>query len=310
MTKNKAYFYLTLVFFFWGTMFAVQKVLLAQGFPPLMIASARYIIAWPSLIWLTRHLPHPKIEKGDRKYFFWAGACGYFTSVFLGLVAVEYVGASLASLLASLSPVFVSTIAVFVLKEPVTRVKVLCLVLAAGGAIIVAGGVEVGRGFGVVIALSAQVFWGLSTAFVKKLSDRYDAMIITRYGLTYALLFNGPAFVISFWQMGPVNFSWSSIPLFLYVGIACTTVTLTLWNKSLSVLDASVCSLFAPLQPIFATTLGVFLLDESVGISFAVGAVLILSNVVINAMTSSGKIKDKIWFSHKKELASGEETTV
>jgi len=298
--KQKAYVFLICTYFLWSTMFVAQKYLLDLEMSPFLIASVRFIIASVTLLPFTRHLPKPKIEKGDAKYFFFAGVLGYFGSPMLDLLALPYVGAALGSLIASLSPVIISILAVFVLKESVTRMKLICLLLGLIGVFISVGGIDSGKWIGALLLIGSHLCWGFSSCFIRKLSDRYHPLIITQYALFFSLIFNVPAFGVSVAMGGVTQIDLKSILLLLYLGFCCATVALMLWNKSLSMLEASVCSLFAPLQPVFAAILGVLLLHETVDLSFFIAAVLIIGNIVLVALTGSGKIKDVPLFGGKK----------
>lgn len=302
--KHRAYVYLICTYFLWSTMFVAQKYLLDLEMSPFLIASVRFIIAAVTLLPFTRHLPKPKIEKGDAKYFFFAGALGYFGSPMLDLLALPFVGAALGSLIASLSPVIISILAIFVLKEKMTRMKLVCLLLGLIGVCISVGGVDSGKWIGALLLIGSHICWGLSSCFIRKLSSRYHPMIITQYALFFALIFNVPGFGISVAMGGVTQIDLKSIFLLLYLGFCCATVALMLWNKSLSMLEASICSLFAPLQPVFAAILGVVLLSEVVGLPFFIAAVLIIGNILLVALVGSGKIKDAPLFTRKKDAVS------
>ena len=64
--------------------------------------------------------------------------------------------------------------------------------------------------------------------------------------------------------------------------VICTGVAYTLWNKSLSVLDASVCSAFYPIQPAVSALLGILLLGETLSINFLAGSALIVCGVLVS----------------------------
>ena len=70
----------------------------------------------------------------------------------------------------------------------------------------------------------------------------------------------------------------------LYMGIFTTGVAQYLWGKSLAVLDAGVCSMFYPLQPVFSVILGRLFLSEPLRPNFFIGAGIIALTVVINCL--------------------------
>ena len=72
----------------------------------------------------------------------------------------------------------------------------------------------------------------------------------------------------------------------LYMGIICTGVGYSLWNKSLSILDAGVCSSFYPVQPAVSTLLGILLLGETLTVHFLLGSALIVCGVLLGLSSS------------------------
>jgi drug/metabolite transporter (DMT)-like permease len=54
------------------------------------------------------------------------------------------------------------------------------------------------------------------------------------------------------------------------------------WAKCLSMLPASTCSLFYPLQAVFAAILGALILGEQFTTSFFVGLLLISADIIIS----------------------------
>lgn len=67
----------------------------------------------------------------------------------------------------------------------------------------------------------------------------------------------------------------------LYIGIVTTGIANLLWNKSLTVMDASVCSMFYPLQPMFSALFSVILLGEKIIAELIVGGILIAVGVLV-----------------------------
>lgn len=293
MEKNKAYLYLVGTYFLWGTLHVAQRYLLTTGVTPLTVGFFRYAIALAALFLLTRHIPKPKIARKDWKYIIMIGLFGYFFNVICTLLANSLLSASMSALLGTMSPVVVSIVAVFVLKEPLTRVRTLCLLLAVGGAIVISGGAEsVGQWIGVVFSISAAVFWGFATVFVRKVSVRYDSTVITMYAVACSLVLHTPSMIIGGIVDGGLHLTFGCILVLLYLGVCCTALALILWNRSLSLLEAATCSLFSPLQPVFASIFGVLLLHESLTLGFFIGGGMIVLNVFLNSFASSGKIPD------------------
>ena len=303
MKNNIGYVYLVTVYFAWSTMQVTEKYLL-DSISPFTIAFFRFIITTLALLFLTRKTAKPRIAKGDLKYFLVIGILGYFINIDVNIIGIGYTGASLGSLVGTLSPVFVTIVAALLLKERITKVRVLCLFLAVGGAVIISGGVEEsGQIVGIFYLLLGQLLWAFTAVCVRRLSRRYDAVIISLYGVIISLFFHVPAFIISAAQSSSLHLDVFSGCCLVYLGLVCTTLPILLWNKSLSMLEASTCSLFSPLQPFFATVLGCLILHETINRSFILGAILIFTNVVLNYLSSSKKLAS-ISFGIKRFIAA------
>lgn len=81
-----------------------------------------------------------KIDRADWKYFAGVGVMGYFLTIFLIQLGISLTGASMASLVNSVTPVGVTIFAALHLKEKITPTKVLCLVLALVGTFVITTG--------------------------------------------------------------------------------------------------------------------------------------------------------------------------
>ncbi|MBZ5746555.1 EamA family transporter [Clostridium butyricum] len=58
-------------------------------------------------------------------------------------------------------------------------------------------------------------------------------------------------------------------------------------NKSLSLIQASSCSLFYPLQPMISALLGSLLLGEIINLRFICGALLIIFGIIYSVFSDS-----------------------
>ena len=70
----------------------------------------------------------------------------------------------------------------------------------------------------------------------------------------------------------------------LYLGLVGSALPQYTWTASLSMLPASTCSLFYPLQPAFSAILGALLLDETFKPAFFLGMLLISIDVVLSTL--------------------------
>ncbi|MDO4581706.1 MAG: DMT family transporter [Bacillota bacterium] len=279
---NLAYVCLLLTFFLWGSVYVASKLMM-DSVPIFVIACIRPVIAVLMLGFISRRHLRVAIDRADLKYLFIIGFLGYYATPLLNFVGIKLSGAAMASLINSLNPVMITIVAMLILREKMTRLKLLCLILALGGALIVSSGAgSRGAAVGILFVLASVISWSFASTFLRKLTPKYGAMIITLYGMLISLIFHIPSAAITIISAGGIQISPLNWALLIYLGLFGTAAAHTLWSKSLSLLPASTCSLFYPLQAVFAVILGFFLLDEHIGLSFAFGALLIVADIVLN----------------------------
>jgi drug/metabolite transporter (DMT)-like permease len=282
--KNKAYLYLLITFFAWGSLYVVSKFVLGK-IPIITISFLRYVIAGMILLILLKQRKLKKIEKQDYKYVFSIGFLGYFVAIGAQLLGTKLSNASLASLVNSMNPIVIMLFAIFILKEKLTINKIVCGILAIVGVYIIVGGVD---GSSQILGISVSIFsvflWSYVSVIIRKITQKYDSLQITTYGIIIAAICTMP---FSIWELTvnpDVQFDRSVILSMLYIGGVCTAVAHVLWNKSLSLMEAGACSLFYPLQPMVAIFLGWLFLGESISMNFVLGAILIIGGVLFSIM--------------------------
>ncbi len=292
MTDNRpaagkaAYAYLVAATSIWGSLYVVAKIVLATV-PPFTVLFFRYLVAFAALLSLvklrkgTRRAPLLP-RAGDYRYLFIVGVLGYALSIGFQLVGTKLAGASTASLINSMNPVFITVFALFILGERFTARKGIAVAAAVSGAALILGGAkEGGSAAGIAFSAGSVTLWSFSSVFVRRITAKYDPIIVTLWGVAVALVFAFPTALVELALVphGPV-LAPANIAAFLYLGVVCTAVSHALWNKSLSMLEASTCSLFYPIQPLVSVSLGVLLFSERIDAAFAVGAALIVGGIL------------------------------
>jgi drug/metabolite transporter (DMT)-like permease len=289
--RRKAYLFLTLTTAIWGSLYVVTRIAL-ETVPPITLLLARYIITSAALFALIRHGGHNMhIKREDRKYFLFIGVVGYFVSVGAQVIGTKYAGASVASLINAMNPVFITLFAVLILKEKLTAGKVIGTLATLAGAYVILGGAHgVGAVWGIGFSLLSVLLWSLTSVSVRHITRTYDPIVVTTYAVFLAMLCSIPAAGIEL-ALTPHSglFSLTNILCFLYLGIVATALPNLLWNKSLSIIEASTCSLFYPIQPLVSVLLGITLLNEKVNINFGIGAVLIVGGILYALLSERSK---------------------
>lgn len=276
----QAYGYLILTFVLWGSLYVVSKYILGK-LPTFTISFLRFSIAF-AVLTVTQKRNVRLVEKRDIPYWFLLGIGGYFVAVGAQLLGTKYAGASMASLLNSLNPVTMTLFAALILHEPLTKGKAAGIALALAGVYVILGGGGANSPVGIGLSLFSVLFWSLVSVLMRRVTQKYDAISVTRYGVGIAALCYLPVCLWEIAETGGIHLDAPGILALLYMGVVCTGGAYYLWNKSLSLLDASTCSAFYPVQPLVSAGLGMLFLGEKTGMGFWIGALLIVAGIFVN----------------------------
>ena len=281
--SNKiAYLYLLITFTAWGSLYVVSKFVLGKV-PTFTTSFIRSAIAAIVLNIALKQRKVAKISPEDYKYIFIIGFFGYFISMGTQFIGTKLTNASLASLINSMNPITITLLASLILKEKISPRNVISILVLLIGVRILIGDINdnvyIG---GILFSLLSVFIWSLVSVLIRKVTRKYNPIQITAYGITMGAVFNLPVSMYEIYTTPDIEFDAGVIIATIYMGLVCTALAHLLWNKSLSMLDAGVCSLFYPIQPLVATLLGIIFLNEAINKNFIIGGLLIVGAVVFN----------------------------
>ena len=116
---------------------------------------------------------------------------------------------------------------------------------------------------------------------MRRLTAKYPPILVTTYGMAISLIGHIPEGIATAVSQ-PFTIDVSVVLVILYLGFFGSGVAQFTWVKSLSMLPASTCSLFYPLQPVFAAVLGALILGERFTPAFFLGLALISADVALS----------------------------
>lgn len=278
MKKNIGYIYLLLTFFIWGSLYVAAKFAMAD-IPPLAVLALRYGLSVIVLYFVMRKRGIRKIKKPHKKIFLAIGAAGYFGGIAFQLIGTNLLDASLSSLINSLNPVVIPIIAAVFLKERLNIRTIASILLSVAGVYIILGVGGRISAAGIIVNVLSLLLWSASCCMVRGISADYDPIQITLYAMAIAFCFAVPAAAIDM-CFEPCRITLPGILAILYIAFICTALSHVLWNKSLSLLSATTCSLFYPVQPLTSALLGITLLGEKLTPAFIIGAAIICTGIL------------------------------
>jgi drug/metabolite transporter (DMT)-like permease len=300
MSKSlRAHFFLFIVNLFYGAGFSISKIAMPEFIKPFGFIFIRVSIVTTlffilHLFWMT--------EKVDKKDLLMFAVCGIFgvainqEMFFAGLSITTPINAALIMIM---TPILVFVISFFLSHEEVTWQKILGLVLAAIGALVIMSGKSfnfssktiVGDLFILINATSYAIY----LVIVRPLMKKYHPLTVIKwvffFGLIPVTLFGLKQFTQIQWH----TFTWQAWAAVAFT-VICTTFFAYLLNMlALRDVNSSVVGAYIYLQPILATVISIALGKDELTIQKIIAAILIFSGVFLVSFY------DKLYLKHLKE---------
>lgn len=205
------------------------------------------------------------------------GALGYVAGAYLYLTAIKYASAGLVALLLFLYPLFVAILSVIVLKEKLTRVKIIALVLALSGTALTARP-EGGQWIGIIMAILGAVVYSIyiivGTGVMKHVTPvQSSTVIFASAGLVFGLLM-----VVNGVHLPQSSSGWYAT---LGVILICTVIPVVTFLAGLERIGPTNASLLSALEPIVTVLLAAWLFGETLSPIILLGGGLILTAVLL-----------------------------
>lgn len=277
---KRSYSLCVLTFFLWGSVYVFSKYAMAC-FSPMTVQAIRYLLAALFVFAAAPRKQFRKIQREHLKFFLITGLLGYLAANGLTMYSIHMLDATVASLINSSNPVFIMLFAALLLREKMTVRRGIGIGCALVGVVFVIG-IDFGHISlpGIVCSVLGVILGALGSAVVRKVSCHYVPEQVTLIYLLSALPF---CLICSAAETlrNPLPLTLSGIGAILYLGVITTGVANLLWNKALTSMDACVCSMFYPLQPMFSALFSVVLLGEKITAELVIGGILIAAGVLI-----------------------------
>ena len=275
----------------WGSAGIFVRTLSNLGMDAYTIVSTRVIVAvLMILVGLAIYNPsYLKIKIKDIWVFFLTGMIGMFAINLCYNRAIQEVTLSLAAVLLSMSPIFVLILAAIFFGEKITKKKLICMVLALTGCMLVSGIFESGSKMqwsvlGIFLGLLAAFFYSIYCLISKiAMKKGYHAFTITFYSLVAVLIVVLP---LTDWEVTGVIIRNGGVKMVLFMmlhSLCASVLSYVLFTVSLKHIDAGKASILAACEPIAAMIFGVIFFSEIPTI-LSIGG-LVLATIAITIMT-------------------------
>lgn len=254
--------------------------------PSSMIALARGIIGSIFLLlasYITKQKQSWKAITSNMIPLIVSGAAMGINWIFL-FQAYKYTTISKATLCYYVAPVLVMFLSVFILKEKLNGIKIICIIGAMTGMFLIVGvgssATEkkqlLGIGYGLAAAgLYANVI--ITNKFIKNLSGITSAMVQLAIAAVVLL-----PYVLATEKIQFTELSYKSIGLLLIVGIIHTGIAYLLYFSAIPKLSGQTIAAFSYIDPISAIVMSSVFLGEKMTVVQLLGGILILGTTFIN----------------------------
>lgn len=204
--------------------------------------------------------------------------------------AYRYTSVAVATLCYYMAPILVVLASPLLFGERLGGRKLLCVVVALAGMVLVSGVVDTGFGGGenakgVLLGLGAAVLYASVVLMNKKITgiSSYEKTIVQLGTAAIVIL----PYTLLTETVDPQAWSLRSVLCLLFVGIVHTGVAYALYFGAVSDMKAQTAALFSYLDPVVAILLSALLLGEPMTLWVGIGAVLVLGAALLCEMEPS-----------------------
>ncbi len=269
----------------WGVIGLWNRNLMAAGLSPLSIVVVRNLggMALLALFFLVRDRSVFRVAPGHLKYFFGTGVVSVVLFTVCYFSCQKLCSLAAASILLYTAPSFVVLLSAVLWREPVTKKKLLALLLTLVGCALVCGVFSGDLSVtlpGVLLGLGSGFFYALYSIFGRYALAHYPPLTVTVWTFLFAgpasLVLLRPAELAAAFSGGPGV--WATA---LCLAVFSTAAPYVLYTWGLARTDPGRASILASLEPVAAALTGVLAFGEPMGVPAALGILCVLAGVYV-----------------------------
>jgi drug/metabolite transporter (DMT)-like permease len=269
---------------FWSTAGVfITFTVRGSGISALGLAFWRVFVAFLILV-IAIGLLRPRDLRVHRRDLPWLAGMGLAVGTFqvLWILAILTNGASVSTVIQCNAPIIVTLLAWVFWREPLTWRKWTAIALAGIGTILMSGVSSAGNihltPVGLLLSLGSALTYAGITLFAKKLSGDYNPFVILIYSFGFAALALLP---FQFSRPLPTQVSGEAVAAFAGLVLFTTIAGYGAYTLALRHLQASVASILAMSEVLFAAFFAYVLLGERMNGWQILGAAVIIGAVVL-----------------------------
>ncbi|MGE7601573.1 DMT family transporter [Peribacillus sp. NPDC097675] len=278
----------------WGLCWPIYKVALIYS-PPLLYAGMRTLLG--GLLLAFTLLPQWKKIQWKRNWYIYVIVAFFNTIIFNGVqtIGLQYLPSGLFSVIVYLQPVLVVLIAWMWLKETLSAIKIVGLMIGFLGVVLVClDGMNGNISYiGILLALITAIGWAFGVVYVKKTSTQVHGLwLVAMQSIMGGSFLTGSGLAVE----NVSNIVWNRPYIFclIFGSIFSMALATAVYFKLMSSGEASKVGSFTFLVPLIAVGIGTLFLGEPFTASLLEGMVLILLSIYLINRQSSTKAKKNV----------------
>lgn len=259
----------------WALNIIVIKLGVAD-MPPLLLMTLRFMLVAVLIV------PFTRINRRQLPWLLLLSVTFgglHFPLLFLGLSEAE---AGTGALLVQMGTPFATLLAAAFLKERLDARRSIGLALSFGGVVVLAGGPSLPAALPTAMLLASALFWAISNLLIKA-APHIPPLTLAGWIALFAI----PQVALGTWLFeddqlaalgaaGPSG--WGAV---FYTAVMSSILAYGLWYRLLQKHPVSRVVPLSLLMPVFAVILGVWLLDDPLGVNKLVGGTLVVAGLAV-----------------------------
>jgi len=263
-----------------GTLAIFARLAYEDGVTPITLLFLRFGIASLCMLlimWL-RGIPIPRgwILLG----LAFMGGIGYVGQALSYFTALTLIPAGLVALLLYLYPAIVTILAMIILKERISKWKMIALLIALGGTVLTIGPTGGGQFLGVILGLAAAFIYSIYILVGSKITKQVTAIQSSTVVIVSAAIVSGGLVAIKGPAFPATVSGWASV---IAIAIISTILAIVTFFAGLERVGPTNASTFSTVEPAVTVVLAAMVLGETISFLRIIGGMMIILAVIILA---------------------------
>ena len=282
-----------------GTLFALGATaiwagnyIIARGLndiiPPVTLAFWRWLVA--VLVFTPFAINKIKVQwhlvKQNIVYLSLTAILGVSAFNTLLYIASHTTSAINLSLMSLTFPIFMVILSVLFLREKITVIKVIGIILVVTGVIVLVTKGKLDTLFNMTFAIGdiwmllGALLWSVYSLLLKRKPKEINSVTFQYSTFALGLLFLLPFYIWESTIALPVKFETRILLSVLYIGVVSSLLAYYLWNRSVEMVGPTKAAMIFYTSPLFIGFLAFIFLNETIGMIHLYSALLIIPGIL------------------------------